>query len=156
MGVKRKEGQRVQEVSSLLVIKGLLIGWDSNGSPPSPEPQHLSIPLPCPTIPSTGPERASQLWDLGGHRRKAVTLADLGYILPLPSTSTPSSSLLPSPPPPTGNFGRGICWNFQQEILEEGQRNSFMGLWMRTSTLLLLFSLTHLSFLLRYSMKLTV
>lgn len=48
MGVKRKEGQRVQEVSSLLVIKGLLIGWDGNGSPPSPGPQHLSIPLPLP------------------------------------------------------------------------------------------------------------
>lgn len=65
--------------------------------PALPRTPNPSIPLPCPPVPSIGPGRASQLWDLGGPGRQAVTLADVGI-----------RSLSPAASPILGNSSKRL------------------------------------------------
>lgn len=108
------EGESVREDSSLLVFKGLRMMGDTNGSPHSQGPQSPSIPLLAPTIPPIRPGRASQLWDLGKPRRKAVTLAHSGCIILL---------RIPSILPPLENSSR--------KFWPESQGSSLSGPWKR-------------------------
>lgn len=97
----------MQEVSPLPVIEGPLMSGDSNGSPPSPGPQHPATPLPCPQHTLHRVKEGKSVLGLG---RMQMKVFDLGW-LRLHSPHSHLYSVLHSAPHwgiPAGKVGGGV------------------------------------------------